>query len=175
MLDKHKKKVILTDKYSFNSLDLYEGSIKKTIILMPMIKILLLVSVLLSSMSCSDGNEPDPKGCDLGTTISQDLFRNAPADQVTINSLEIENDCLKINFSASGCNGESWKVRLIDSGSIKESDPPQRDLRLSLDNDEMCEAFITRELSFNIASLKVQGGSVLLNLANSGDQILYAY
>ena len=142
---------------------------------MPIINILFLAFFLMTSLSCSDGNEPDPKGCDLVTVISQDLFRNAPSDQVTINSLEIEEDCLKINFSASGCNGESWKVRLIDSGSIKESDPPQRDLRLSLDNDEMCEAFITRELSFNIASLKAEGGSVVLNLTNSGDEILYAY
>lgn len=173
MLNKHKKKVILTDKNSFNYLDLYEGFIKKTIILMPRIKILLLVCVIVSSLSCSDGNEPDPNGCDLGTVISQDLFRNAPSDQVTINSLEIENDCLKINFSASGCNGESWKIRLIDSGSIKESEPPQRDIRLSMDNDELCQAFITRELSFNIANLKVEGGRVVLNLTNSGDQILY--
>ncbi len=134
-----------------------------------------LALALLASMSCSDGNDPDPNGCDQGTLISEDRYRNAPSDQITINSVEIENDCLKINFSASGCSGESWKLTLIDSGSIKESDPPQRDLRLSLDNDEMCEAFITRELSFSIASLKVQGGSVVLNLTNSGDQILYAY
>ena len=132
----------------------------------------LLILVLLFTMGCTDSNDPDPQGCDLGTVISQSLFINAPSDELTLNSLDIENDCLKINFSASGCNGDSWKIELIDSGSIKESDPPQRDLRLSLDNGE---AFITRELSFNIKELKVEGGRVWLNLSNSGDRILYEY
>jgi hypothetical protein len=135
--------------------------------------VLALISILL--LSCSDGDDPDPRGCDLGTVISQERYRNAPSDELTINSLEIEDDCLKINFSASGCDGESWKIVLIDSGSIKESDPPQRDLRLILENNEMCEAFITRELTFNISELKVEGGRVWLNLSNSEDRILYEY
>lgn len=135
--------------------------------------LLVLISILL--LSCSDGDDPDPNGCNLGTVISQERYRNAPSDELTINSLEIEGDCLKINFSASGCSGESWKIKLIDSGSILESDPPQRNLRLSLENKELCDAFITRELSFNIIKLRVEGGRVELNLTNSGDQILYAY
>lgn len=134
-----------------------------------------LALTLLFCTSCSGGNDPDPNGCDQGTVISANSFRDAPSGELTINSMEIVNDCLKISFSASGCNGESWKVKLIDSGSIKESDPPQRDLRLSLDNEEMCQAYITRELSFNISELKVDGGRVVLILTNSGDQILYEY
>ena len=135
--------------------------------------LLALIPILL--MRCTDGDGPDPNGCDQGTVISQEQFRNAPSDEATINSLEIEGDCLKINFSASGCSGESWKMRLIDSGSILESDPPQREIRLILENNELCEAFITRELSFNISELKVKGERVWLNLSNSDDQILYEY
>lgn len=135
--------------------------------------LLALIPVFL--LACTDGDEPDPNGCDLGTVISQELYRNSPSDEATINSLEIEGDCLKINFSASGCNGESWKITLIDSGSILESDPPQRNLRFSLENNELCEAFITRDLTFNIKNLRVEGGRVQLNLTNSGDQVLYEY
>ncbi len=135
--------------------------------------LLVFISILL--LSCSDGDDPDPSGCDLGTVISQEQYRNAPSDELTINSLEIEGDCLKINFSASGCDGESWKIVLIDSGSILESDPPQRNLRLSLENTELCDAFITRELSFNIKKLRVEGGRVWLNLSGSEERILYEY
>ncbi len=135
----------------------------------------LLALIPLFLLACADGDEPDPNGCDLGTVISQELYRNSPSDEATINSLEIEGDCLKINFSASGCNGESWKITLIDSGSILESDPPQRNLRFSLENNELCEAFITRDLTFNIKNLRVEGGRVQLNLTNSGDQVLYEY
>jgi len=136
---------------------------------------LALVQFLFLSCLDGDGDRPDPNGCDQGTVISEQGYRNAPSDELTINSLEIEGDCLKINFSASGCSGESWKIILIDSGSIKESDPPQRDLRLILENNEMCEAFITRELTFNISELRVEGGRLWLNLSNSGDRILYEY
>ncbi len=135
--------------------------------------LLALIPILL--IRCTNGDGPDPNGCDLGTVISQELYRNAPSDEVTINSFEIEGDCLKINFSASGCSGESWKITLIDSGSILESDPPQRNLRFSLENNELCEAFITRDLTFNIKNLRVEGGRVQLNLTNSEDQILYEY
>ena len=81
--------------------------------------VLALISILL--LSCSDGDDPDPGGCDLVTVISQERYRNDPSEEMTINILEIEDDCLKINFSASGCDGESWKIVLIDSGSILES------------------------------------------------------
>ena len=139
----------------------------KNLILLALIPILLL--------GCTNGDEPGPNGCDLGTVISQELYREAPSDEATINSLEIEGDCMRINFSASGCNGESWKITLIDSGSILESDPPQRNLRFSLENNELCEAFITRDLTFNIKNLRVEGGRVQLNLTNSEDQVLYEY
>lgn len=139
----------------------------KNLILLALIPILLL--------GCTNGDEPGPNGCDLGTVISQELYREAPSDEATINSLKIEGDCMRINFSASGCSGESWKITLIDSGSILESDPPQRNLRFSLDNNELCEAFITKNLTFNIKNLRVEGGRVQLNLTNSGDQVLYEY
>ena len=139
----------------------------KNLILLALIPILLL--------GCTNGDESGPNGCDLGTVISQELYRKAPSDEATINSLEIEGDCMRINFSASGCSGESWKITLIDSGSILESDPPQRNLRFSLDNNELCEAFITKNLTFNIKNLRVEGGRVQLNLTNSGDQVLYEY
>ena len=63
----------------------------------------------------------------------------------------------------------------IDSEAILESNPPQRNLRLSLKNDELCQAFITKEITFDIDILQVDGNNVLLNLINSGDQILYEY
>ena len=137
--------------------------------------LLIIALIPFAMLSCTDSDDPSPNGCDQGTVISQQRFRNAPSDELTINSLEIEGDCLVINFSASGCDGESWRLELIDSGGINDSAPPQRELRLILKNEELCEAFITREISFNIAGLQVNGGSVWLNLSNSNEEILYEY
>jgi len=82
---------------------------------------------------------------------------------------------LKINFSSSGCNGDTWELKLIDSEDILESNPPQRNLRLSLKNEESCLAYITKELTFDISNLQVNGNKVQLNLTNSDKNILYKY
>lgn len=131
----------------------------------------LLISIILSCSDKNGNNQSDL--CDFETIINAEQFQNANVDPLTINSMEIEGDCLKINFSASGCSGDSWIVHLIDSGEILESFPPQRNLKFSLKNSELCEAYITREISFDISNLQTQEGAVLLNIVNGDKSILY--
>jgi len=115
----------------------------------------------------------DTGGCDKNVIVSATEFENAP-DQVSIIDMKIEGNCLKIKFGASGCDGSSWIVKLIDKGTIAYSDPPKRDLRLSLDNKEICDAVVTKEISFNIEDLQIPGADkVLLDI--SGNQIIYEY
>jgi len=132
---------------------------------------------LFSHFACDkeDGNDKNPTNCERTTIISSELYASAPDDALTINSLEIDGDCLKINFSSSGCDGDSWEFKLIDSGNILESFPPQRNLRLSLKNNELCDAYFSRELTFDISNLRVDGKQVKLNLTNSDKSILYKY
>ena len=124
-----------------------------------------------------DGKKP-PKGqsnCDKDVIISAYEFENAPNDPVTIIDMKIVNNCLKIKFGASGCSGNSWVVELIDAGYVIPTfaPPPQRELRLSLDNKEMCCAYFEKEMSFNIENLQIGGNSVMLNVV--GNFILYEY
>lgn len=139
------------------------------------VKILLFLTIgfALGFSSCRKKKE-SLKSCNGDVIISQDEFMSAPDDPVTIESLKLDDGCLKVKFSASGCNGKSWKVKLIDVGTIAKSNPPQRMLRLSLDNEELCEAWITTELSFNIQSLKVPD-SKSVQLHVSDKYILYEY
>ena len=74
--------------------------------------------------------------------ISAELYENAPSDSIDINSLSINNDQLTINFSSSGCSGDSWDLILLDSGEITDSVPPKRFLRLSLNNSEFSKILI---------------------------------
>ena len=140
------------------------------------IKQIIYLILVLGIFSC--GNKDDDNNsinCDKEVVISNDEYDTAPNDDLTITQLEIIEDCLKINFSASGCSGDTWVLKLVDSGNIAESQPPQRTLRLSLKDEEECEAFISREMTFDISDLMVDGNQVLLNISNSGDQILYEY
>lgn len=112
--------------------------------------------------------------CDQEVIISEDEYKNAPDSPVSINEMKIVGNCLKIKFSASGCDGNSWVVKLIDMGAVAESNPSQRTLRLSLDNKEMCKALITREISFDIENLQIEGAKkIQLNIL--GKSILYEY
>ena len=117
----------------------------------------------------------DTGRCDKDVIISADEFENAPNDHVSINDMRIEGNCLKIKFSAGGCDGSNWIVKLIDAGIVAESLPEQRRLRLSLDiNGEYCKALITKEMSFNIEDLQIRKpGSVILHVSEKS--ILYEY
>ena len=139
-------------------------------------KALILILIGIAFFGCSsDDDNGNQNNCDSGTIISAEQYSNAPADQLEINNLTINDNCLKINFSSGGCDGNTWELKLIDSGDIMESNPPQRNLRLSLKNEELCEAYITKELTFDISNLKVDGNKVQLNIINSDENILYEY
>ena len=113
-------------------------------------------------------------GCDQDVIISETEYQNALSESFAIMEMQIEGDCLKIRFGASGCDGSTWAVKLIDSGMVAESYPCQRTLRLTLDNKELCDAFITKEIAFNIKDLQIRGDDrVALHI--SGYEILYEY
>lgn len=139
---------------------------------MKKIVIFKLIGILI--LSCTNNNGGSTN-CNFKTLISAERYKNSPNDVLTINRLSINGNCLKINFSAGGCNGDSWKLQLVDSGDILESYPVQRNLRLSLKNEELCKAYITKELTFDISNLQVDGNRVQLNITNSDKHILYDY
>lgn len=140
----------------------------------------ILIFFIAFAMSCNilndnDGNS-DLAKCDFHTSISGNLFANAPNDPLTIIDLEINGNCLKITFSASGCDGNTWEIKLIDSERIIDTHPVQRNLRLSFKNNEECTAFLTQAITFDISDLQIPDNKrVSLNIVNSGDQVLYEY
>lgn len=142
-------------------------------------RIFIFSILFLGFISCdnNDDNSGDSSSnCDFSTYIDADLYQNAPSDLLSIIDLEINENCLQITFAASGCDGDSWEVKLIDSEQIMESDPAQRTLRLSLDNNEECTAVPSKTTTFDISGLQISGShQVYLNIANSESQILYEY
>ncbi|WP_143032128.1 hypothetical protein [Tenacibaculum sp. MAR_2009_124] len=139
-------------------------------------KLLFSTLIGLTILSCSKNNDnQNSMNHNFETIISKEQYANAPSDELTINSLDINDNRLKINFSSGGCSGDTWVLKLIDSENIIESSPPQRNLRLSLKNDELCEALIIKEISFDISNLQVEGNQVRLNITNSDESILYKY
>jgi hypothetical protein len=116
----------------------------------------------------------DRLSCNQGVIISPEEYENAPNDPFSITEITISGDCLNIKFSTSGCDGNTWIVKLIDSGNVAESYPCQRILRLSLDNKEECLAVPEKEISFDISDLQIVGNDKVI-LHVSGQEILYEY
>lgn len=112
--------------------------------------------------------------CDQNVIISPTEYQNAPNDPFSITDMTITENCLKIKFGASGCDGNTWIVKLIDSGNVAESYPCQRTLRLSLDNKEECTAVPVKEISFDIKDLQIVGNDKVI-LHVSDKEILYEY
>lgn len=141
------------------------------------VKFLLVISTLgLWLTACDDFIETDCfEACSVPVIISAEEYQNAPDDELAIVNVKLEGDCLVIKFESSGCDGSSWEIKLIDSEAIMESYPPQRNLRLSLKNEEPCDAVVTKEMAFNISNLRLDYDKILLNITNSGDQVLYEY
>lgn len=142
-------------------------------------EILFIFLSLIVIVSCDEDTDKDKSylTCDQEVIISSELFNTAPNDALTINSINIDGNCMLINFSSSGCSGDTWTIKLIDSGSILvETSPPERTLRLSLDNEEICDAYILKNISFDISNLQVAGSNqVSLKITNNDSKITYNY
>ncbi len=113
--------------------------------------------------------------CDLKTIISAELYKNDLNNSLSINSIILDENCLKVSYSSSGCDGNTWEIQLIDSGEVLESDPVQRNLKLSLKNDELCLFEITKEVSFDLSNLKGDGDRSVLHIKNWNTPIIYKY
>src|SRR5690606_3244488 len=139
----------------------------------PFLKVLLLFAfAILISSSCKKNDHS--VSCDDRVVISKQLYENAPDGALIITELRVEGDGLSVNFQASGCSGDTWITKLIDSETLIETNPAIRTLRLSLDNKELCEAFISKQISFNIKELRIKGSNTVI-LDISGKSILYKY
>lgn len=134
---------------------------------------LIILLFCLQLTSCSDDDNLPTNY--LEVVIDAEAYNLGQTDNYTINSVRINGDFLTIRFSASGCSGENWNVKLIDAEGVAFSQPPQRYLFLSLENLELCQAVITKELNFDISALQIGGKSVLLNIKNFDEKILYEY
>ncbi len=139
--------------------------------------IILLLPVIglfaCTSEEC-DCVEP-PVVCSDQVMLSTELYNNGPNDIVQIIDAEIKDDSIYIEFGASGCDGSTWELCLVDAEVVMESYPEQRLIRLSLYNEELCDAYFTRKVSFDIRPTQTQLDKVILHLSGWDTPLLYEY
>ena len=133
----------------------------------------LIFSVLCLSLSCKK-DEKTPSS-EKSIIISNDAFDTYPNDPLIISAVSISGDYLQIGFYSSGCDGKSWIIELVGSADILYSDPPQRQIRLSLKNNEICQAVFGKTMTFNLKPSRISSGEIILNLTGWNSPIRYKY
>ena len=114
--------------------------------------------------------------CNINTTVSSLAYQNSTSDPVAISFHAITENCLALDYTASGCDGSFWEVELIASEDILEANQPKRNLKFILTNQEVCTAVIQQEITFDITNLQVaNNNSVLLSIDGITEPILYEY
>ena len=107
--------------------------------------------------------------------IDDNAFNTYPNDPLIISEAMIRGDSLQIEFGASCCDGKNWITKLVGSMEVLYSDPPQRSIRLSLKNNELCMAACGKTVIFDLKPFQVSGGEIILNLNGWSGQLLYKY
>ncbi len=137
-------------------------------------KVASLILLLVYILSCDSVNQEE-SNCNEEILIDSNLFANAPDDSFSFKSVEINQNCLTLSVEYGGGCGDV-EFKLIDSDLVMESTPPQRNIRLSLNDRDYCKAMITKKLFFDLTPIQVvEGGKIILHLTDWEEQILYNY
>ena len=142
----------------------------------PLIYLLIVFAVFGCKKSDNVVIEPPlPPECDDPVIVDTDLYNTAPADEFQYQSAEIDGNCLKMVVRyGGGC--EIVDFQLYDAAAIMESFPIQRNIRLSLEDNDNCKALVTQELMYDLTPLQVEGYStIILNLQGYSESLTYNY
>ncbi|WP_040278330.1 hypothetical protein [Psychroserpens damuponensis] len=125
---------------------------------------------------CDDDDLNSTTPCDQTVVVDNGFYDTATSDFYTLTEAVIVDNCLSITIEASGCDGNSWSMVMVDSGTVAESSPEQRYLKFVLSNDEVCLAVFTQQRSFDVTPIQIEGSNeIILNIEGFEEPITYTY
>ncbi len=131
---------------------------------------------LLMNTQCDDDDDIQQSDCGQLVIVDNAFFESAVSGDYELVGFNLNDDCLNIEVSASGCDGETWSMVLVDSGEVAESLPEQRYLKFVFTNEEVCLAVFRQSRVFNLTALRVDGSNeVVLNIEGFPEVINYMY
>ena len=134
--------------------------------------------IYLFVLGCNSDDEPTIENkCNvLSEIISSQEFSTVSTSNYAITKVEINEDCIEITFGSSGCGTELWEEHLFSVDSFYTIFPLQRDLKMELINQDLCEANFIKTVSFDLIPLQLDGQNLLpLNIYGWNEQVIYEY
>lgn len=142
-------------------------------------KTFFLFSVMLCflNMQCDEDDiSIDLELCDQAVVIDENAYNNLESAHFTFFDTKIIDNCLSIEITSSGCSGDSWEFKLVDSGAVAESSPEQRYLKFQLINEELCDAVFNKTVSFDLTPIQISGSNeIILNIEGLESSLNYSY
>lgn len=134
--------------------------------------------IYLFVLGCNSNDEPTIENkCNvLSEIISSQDFSTVSTSNYAITKVEINEDCIEITFGSSGCGTELWEEHLFSVDSFYTIFPLQRDLKMELINEDLCDANFIKTVSFDLIPLQLEGQDLLpLNIYGWNEQVIYEY
>ena len=141
-------------------------------------KKIVVFIICLFVLGCNSNDEPTIENkCNvLSEIISPEAFSAVSTSNYAITKVEINEDCIEITFGSSGCGTELWEEHLFSVDSFYTIFPLQRDLKMELINEDLCDANFIKTVSFDLIPLQLEGQDLLpLNIYGWNEQVIYEY
>jgi hypothetical protein len=125
---------------------------------------------------CDEDDYVRDSNCGQPVIVDSAFFESAISMDYELVSFDINDDCLNIEVSSSGCDGVTWSMVLVDSGEVEELTPNQRHLKFVFTNEEDCLTVLNQSRIFNLTALRVDGvNEVILNIEGFPEVLNYMY
>ena len=134
--------------------------------------------IFLFVFGCNSNDEPTFENkCNVSSEIiSSEDFSAVSYSNYVITKVEINEDCIEITFGSNGCGTELWEEHLFSVDSFYTIFPLQRDLKMKLINEALCEAYFIKTVSFDLTPLQIDGQNIVpLNIYGWNEQVSYEY
>lgn len=131
---------------------------------------------LLFLVSCDDTDNNDST-LTCGDAIIVDVnYDNTISDPFTISDVEMSDNCLTATIQyGGGCDDDLVSFGLLGStAAFPFSLPALLEMKIILDDDDQCEALVTKEISFDLSPLE-EAGYNNINIALDGWNAVMAY
>lgn len=134
-----------------------------------------LIGMFLLLFACSNDDEGKDMGDHASIFIDSDIYHEAESDDFHLEEARITGDSLEVRIRYGGGCGEV-KLRLAGMEEVLDSDPPRRKIRLLLEDNDPCEAFIAETFYFKLSAFQIAGSSRTgLLLSDWDGSLLYEY
>ena len=134
-----------------------------------------VVYILVLSLmgGCQETNDLEQR-CD-PIVIDKSLFLESQGDDFLFEKIDLVGDCLEISFRYAGGCGDIITT-MVDSGDIDDSLQFRRFLRFVLEDNDPCEALITKTVSYDLVGIQVaEKKEIRLDISGWPTSIFYKY